>query len=47
MLKEEIAQIKKMVEIISGMKNYTKRQLGNLLKKINKDDIIKIGRAHV
>ena len=27
-------------ETISGTKNYTKRQLGNLLKKINKDDII-------
>ena len=27
-------------EIISGIKNYTKRQLGNLLKKVNKDDII-------
>ena len=27
-------------ETISGMKNYTKRQLGNLLKKVNKGDII-------
>ena len=27
-------------ETISGTKNYTKRQLGNLLKKVNKDDII-------
>ena len=27
-------------ETISGTRNYTKRQLGNLLKKINKDDII-------
>ena len=27
-------------ETISGSKNYTKRQLGNLLKKIGKDDII-------
>ena len=27
-------------ETISGTKNYTKRQLGNLLKKIHKDDII-------
>ena len=27
-------------ETISGTKNYTKRQLGNLLKKENKDDII-------
>ena len=27
-------------ETISGTKNYTKRQLGNLLKKIGKDDII-------
>lgn len=27
-------------ETISGTKNYTKRQLGNLLKKIQKDDII-------
>ena len=27
-------------ETISGTKNYSKRQLGNLLKKINKDDII-------
>ena len=24
-------------ETISGTKNYTKRQLGNLLKKVNKD----------
>ena len=27
-------------ETISGTKNYTKRQLGNLLKKVHKDDII-------
>lgn len=27
-------------ETISGTKNYTKRQLGHLLKKVNKDDII-------
>ena len=27
-------------ETISGTKNYTKRQLGNLLRKVNKDDII-------
>ena len=27
-------------ETICGMKNYTKRQLGNLLKKVNKGDII-------
>ena len=27
-------------ETISGTKNYTKRQLGNLLKKVYKDDII-------
>ena len=27
-------------ETISGTKNYTKRQLGNLLKKVKKDDII-------
>ncbi len=27
-------------ETISGTRNYTKRQLGNLLKKVNKDDII-------
>ena len=27
-------------ETISGTKNYTKRQLGNLLKKANKGDII-------
>ena len=27
-------------ETISGTKNYTKRQLGNLLKKVNKEDII-------
>ena len=27
-------------ETISGTSNYTKRQLGNLLKKVNKDDII-------
>ena len=27
-------------ETISGTKNYTKRQLGKLLKKVNKDDII-------
>lgn len=27
-------------ETISGTKNYSKRQLGNLLKKVNKDDII-------
>lgn len=27
-------------ETISGTKNYTKRQLGNLLKKVNKNDII-------
>ncbi|MFQ7112392.1 master DNA invertase Mpi family serine-type recombinase [Hallella bergensis] len=27
-------------ETISGTKNYTKRQLGNLLKKVRKDDII-------
>ena len=27
-------------ETISGTKNYTKRQLGNLLKKVDKDDII-------
>ena len=27
-------------ETISGVKNYTKRQLGGLLKKIHKDDII-------
>ena len=27
-------------ETISGTKNYTKRQLGNLLKKVGKDDII-------
>ena len=27
-------------ETISGTKNYTKRQLGNLLKKVNEDDII-------
>mgnify|MGYP002855570747 CR=1 FL=1 len=27
-------------ETISGTKNYTKRQLGNLLKKACKDDII-------
>ncbi len=27
-------------ETISGTKTYTKRQLGNLLKKVNKDDII-------
>lgn len=27
-------------ETISGTKNYDKRQLGNLLKKVNKDDII-------
>lgn len=27
-------------ETISGTKNYTKRQLGNLLQKVNKDDII-------
>lgn len=27
-------------ETISGTKNYTKRQLGNLLKKVSKDDII-------
>ena len=27
-------------ETISGTKNYTKRQLGSLLKKVQKDDII-------
>ena len=27
-------------ETISGTRNYTKRQLGSLLKKVNKDDII-------
>lgn len=27
-------------ETISGTKNYTKRQLGNLLKKVHKDDVI-------
>ena len=27
-------------ETISGTKNYSKRQLGNLLKKVSKDDII-------
>ena len=27
-------------ETISGTRNYTKRQLGKLLKKVNKDDII-------
>ena len=27
-------------ETINGTKNYTKRQLGNLLKKVHKDDII-------
>ena len=27
-------------ETISGTKNYTKRQLGDLLKKVGKDDII-------
>ncbi len=27
-------------ETISGTKNYTKRELGNLLKKVHKDDII-------
>ena len=27
-------------ETISGTRNYTKRQLGNLLKKVRKDDII-------
>ena len=27
-------------ETISGTKNYSKRQLGNLLKKVHKDDII-------
>ena len=27
-------------ETISGTKNYNKRQLGNLLKKVHKDDII-------
>ena len=27
-------------ETISGTRNYTKRQLGNLLKKVNKNDII-------
>jgi len=27
-------------ETISGTKNYTKRQLGSLLKKVHKDDII-------
>ena len=27
-------------ETISGTKNYSKRQLGNLLKKVNKDDVI-------
>ena len=27
-------------ETISGTKSYTKRQLGNLLKKIKKDDLI-------
>lgn len=27
-------------ETISGTKNYTKRQLGNLLRKVNKDDVI-------
>ena len=27
-------------ETISGTRNYTKRQLGNLLKKVSKDDII-------
>ena len=27
-------------ETISGTKNYTKRQLGRLLKKVGKDDII-------
>ena len=27
-------------ETISGTKNYTKRQLGSLLKKVHEDDII-------
>ena len=34
-------------ETISGTKAYSKRELGKLLNKVQKDDLIKIGRAHV
>ena len=38
--KEELVINDWIEETISGTKNYTKRQLGNLLKKVHKDDII-------
>ena len=38
--KEKLVSNDWIEETISGTKNYTKRQLGNLLKKVHKDDII-------